>query len=329
MGALCFKQMAARAVGVSFCRLLRTSTAAGQPKYCARAFSIAPHIHNVAGTSQSFQQPTPELKRGEVVVVTSGKGGVGKTTTAASFGYGLASAGYKTCLIDFDIGLRNLDIHLGMERRVVYDFVNCILGECRIDQALIKDRRQPNLHLLAASQTRDKSVLSEEGVQKVLDQLTAVFDYVICDSPAGIEAGAMHAMYFADSALVCTNPELSSVRDSDRMIGLIASKSRRAVTGDTPVKQSLVITRYQPERVANDNMISVTDIEEMLGVEVAGVIPESKEVLSHSNMGQPVVIGECAAADCYDDMVQRFVGNEVEFRHLEHVDKGFFGRIFG
>lgn len=263
------------------------------------------------------------------MVITSGKGGVGKTTTAASFGYGLAAAGYKTCLIDFDIGLRNLDIHLGMERRVVYDFVNCLLDECRIDQALIKDRRQPNLHLLAASQTRDKSVLTEEAVQKVLDQLTAVFDYVICDSPAGIEAGAMHAMYFADSALVCTNPELSSVRDSDRMIGLIASKSRRAVTGDTPVRQSLVITRYQPERVANDNMISVTDIEEMLGVKVSGVIPESKEVLNHSNMGQPVVLGECVAADCYGDMVQRFIGNEVDFRHLTPADKGFFSRIFG
>jgi len=261
-------------------------------------------------------------------VVTSGKGGVGKTTTAASFGYGLAKAGYKTCLIDFDIGLRNLDIHLGMERRVVYDFVNCILEECRLEQALIKDRRQSNLSLLAASQTRDKSVLSEEGVQNVLDQLTANFDYVICDSPAGIESGALHAMYFADSALICTNPELSSVRDSDRMIGIVTSKSRRAETGAAAVRQHLVITRYQPERVANDNMISVNDIEEMLGVEVAGVIPESTDVLSHSNMGQPVILGDCPAADCYEDMVQRFLGEERSFRHLEHKPKGLFSRLF-
>lgn len=268
--------------------------------------------------------------RGEVVVITSGKGGVGKTTSAASFGAGLARKGYRTCLIDFDIGLRNLDIHLGMERRVVYDFVNCILNECRIEQALIKDRRDKNLFLLAASQTRDKTVLTEEGIQHVLDELTAQFDFVVCDSPAGIEHGAMHAMYFADSALICTNPELSSVRDSDRMVGLVMSKSRRAVEGKPPVKQQLVITRYQPEKVATDNMISVDDIEEMLGLPLVGVIPESGDVLSSSNVGQPVIYSaNSEAGECYDDLVDRFLGLEKDFRHIDVKPKGFFGRIFG
>lgn len=264
----------------------------------------------------------------DVAVVVPG--GVGKTTTAASFGAGLASRGFKTCLIDFDIGLRNLDIHLGMERRVVYDFVNCILGECRLDQAVIKDRRNENLYLLAASQTRDKTVLTEEGVQKVLDELTAQFDFVVCDSPAGIEMGAMHAMYFADSALICTNPELSSVRDSDRMVGLIQSKSKRSVEGRAPVKQQLCVTRYQPEKVLKDNMISVDDIEEMLGLPLIGVIPESEDVLNCSNVGQPVIMSSASdAGECYDDMADRFLGLEKEFRHIDVKPKSFFGRIFG
>jgi len=282
-------------------------------------------------SSQGFRpSPLKETGRGEIVVITSGKGGVGKTTSEASFGAGLAMKGYKTVLIDFDIGLRNLDIHLGMERRVVYDFVNVILGECRLEQALIKDRRLENLFLLAASQTRDKSALTEDGVQKVLDELTSSFDFVVCDSPAGIEMGAMHAMYFADSAVICTNPELSSVRDSDRMIGLVMSKSRRAVEGGEPVRQMLAITRYQPEKVQTDSMISVDDIEEMLGLPLVGVIPESEDVLQCSNMGQPVILATGSeAGDTYDDMCERFLGLDKEFRHIDVKPKSFFSRLFG
>lgn len=277
-----------------------------------------------------MQSPLQAEGRGEIVVITSGKGGVGKTTSAASFGAGLAKKGFRTCLIDFDIGLRNLDIHLGMERRVVYDFVNCILDECRLEQALIKDRRDPNLFLLAASQTRDKTALTEDGVQRVLNELTAQFDYVVCDSPAGIENGAMHAMYFADRALICTNPELSSVRDSDRMVGLVNSKSKRAVEGRPAVKQQLVITRYQPDKVANDNMISLHDIEEMLGLQLVGVIPESEDVLNSSNVGQPVLYSpQSDAGECYEDMVERFLGVEKDFRHIDVKPKGLWGRMFG
>jgi len=290
----------------------------------------ASSVRLLAAQAKFRESPLKAEGRGEIVVITSGKGGVGKTTSAASFGAGLASKGFRTCLIDFDIGLRNLDIHLGMERRVVYDFVNCIQDECRLNQALIRDRREENLYLLAASQTRDKSVLTEEGVWKVLNELCEEFDYVVCDSPAGIETGAMHAMYFADSALICTNPELSSVRDSDRMIGLVQSKSKRAVEGKPPVKQHLVITRYHPEKVQTDQMISIDDIEEMLALPLIGVIPESEDVLKCSNIGQPVIYSPGSdAGECYDDLVQRFLGVDQEFRHIDVKPKSFLSRLFG
>ena len=174
---------------------------------------------------------------------------MGKTTTSAAIGTGLALRGYKTVIVDFDVGLRNLDLIMGCERRVVYDFVNVVNGEANLQQALIKDKRLENLFVLAASQTRDKDALTQEGVEKVLMELKESFDFVICDSPAGIEKGAHLAMYFADEAIVVTNPEVSSVRDSDRMLGILSSKSRRSENGEEPIKEHLLITRYHPERV--------------------------------------------------------------------------------
>jgi len=274
--------------------------------------------------------------RGRIVCITSGKGGVGKTTSAASFAFGLAKKGHKTCVVDFDIGLRNLDIHLGMERRVIFDLVNVLLDECSLNQALIKDKRNENLVMLAASQTRDKDSLTVEGVEKVLAGLADAFDYVVLDSPAGIESGARHAMYFADDAIITTNPELSSCRDADKMVGFISSRSRRAELGgdDTnvmPVSQTLLITRYDAERAQAEESLSIADMEELLGLPVVGVIPESKDVLTCTNLGVPIITmeKESAAADAYKDMVDRYLGEEKELRFVTPEPVSFFTRIFG
>ena len=267
----------------------------------------------------------------EIIVVTSGKGGVGKTTTSASIACGLARQGKKVAVIDFDVGLRNLDLIMGCERRVVYDFVNVIHGEASLKQALIKDKRFDNLHVLAASQTRDKDALTKEGVQKVLDDLAGEgFEYIVCDSPAGIEKGAFLAMYFADQAVVVVNPEVSSVRDSDRILGLLASKTRRAELGAAPVEQHLLLTRYNPARVAVGEMLSVKDVEEILGINVVGVIPESENVLAASNAGVPVILDENSfAGQAYSDTVARILGEERALRFTEVQKKGFFQRVFG
>ena len=267
----------------------------------------------------------------EVIVVTSGKGGVGKTTTSASLAVGLAKRGKKVAVIDFDVGLRNLDLIMGCERRVVYDFVNVIQGECTLKQALIKDKRIDTLHVLAASQTRDKDALSKEGVERVLNELAEEnFDYVICDSPAGIEKGAHLAMYFADHAVVVVNPEVSSVRDSDRILGLLASKTRRAEKGEGPVTQHLLLTRYNPARVAIGEMLSVKDVEEILGIEVVGVIPESENVLTASNNGIPVIVdANSHAGQAYSDTVARILGEERPLRFIDVPKKGFLQRVFG
>ena len=267
----------------------------------------------------------------EIIVVTSGKGGVGKTTTSASFACGLARRGKRVAVIDFDVGLRNLDLVMGCERRVVYDFVNVIHGECTLKQALIKDKRLDNLYILAASQTRDKDALTAEGVRAVLDELIADgFDYIICDSPAGIEKGAHLAMYFADRAIVVVNPEVSSVRDSDRILGLLASKTQRAANGHGGVQEHLLLTRYSPRRVAAGEMMSVDDVKEILGVEVIGVIPESPDVLSASNAGIPVILKEDSdAARAYEDAVARLLGESVPLRFLEEPKKGLLARLFG
>lgn len=266
----------------------------------------------------------------KVVVVTSGKGGVGKTTTSANLATGLAQRGHKTVVVDFDVGLRNLDLIMGCERRVVYDFVNVINGEANLNQALIKDKRVETLYMLPASQTRDKDALTKEQVQRVLDELKQSFDYIVCDSPAGIERGALMALYFADEALVVTNPEVSSVRDSDRMLGILASKSRRAEQGDEPIKEHLVLARYSHERVHRGDMLSVEDVLEILGVPLLGVIPESQVVLQSSNAGVPVILeNNSDAAMAYSDLVARFLGEERPHRFLTAEKKGFFKRLFG
>ncbi len=267
---------------------------------------------------------------GKVVVVTSGKGGVGKTTTSASFASGLAIRGHKTVVIDFDVGLRNLDLVLGCERRVVYDFVNVLKGEALLKQALIKDKRLETLYMLPASQTRDKQALTMEGVNKVIDELRDEFDYVVCDSPAGIERGAQLAMYRADEALVVTNPEVSSVRDSDRMLGLLASKTKRAEEDEEPVKPHLILTRYAPERVQKGDMLALDDVLEILAIPLLGVVPESTSVLDSSNAGLPVIFTEKSEAGmAYDDLVARFLGEDRPHRFLTAKKKGFFARLFG
>jgi septum site-determining protein MinD len=267
----------------------------------------------------------------EIIVVTSGKGGVGKTTTSASVACGLARRGKRVVVIDFDIGLRNLDLIMGCERRVVYDFVNVIQGDCTLRQALIKDKRLENLHVLAASQTRDKDALTSEGVKRVLDDLIADgFDYILCDSPAGIEKGAHLAMYYADRAVVVVNPEVSSVRDSDRILGLLASKTQRAELGNGGVKEHLLLTRYNPRRVASGEMMSVDDVKEILGLDVIGVVPESPDVLAASNAGVPVIFNdESDASLAYDDAVARLLGENLPLRFLEEPKRGFFARMFG
>ncbi|MGL4270091.1 MAG: septum site-determining protein MinD [Plesiomonas sp.] len=266
-----------------------------------------------------------------IIVVTSGKGGVGKTTSSAAIATGLALKGKKTVVIDFDIGLRNLDLIMGCERRVVYDFVNVIHGDASLNQALIKDKRVDNLYILPASQTRDKEALTREGVEKVLNELDKMeFEYVLCDSPAGIETGALMALYFADDAIVTTNPEVSSVRDSDRILGILSSKSRRAEKGQEPIKEHLLLTRYSPGRVTRGDMLSVQDVEEILRIPLLGVIPESPSVLRASNQGEPVILdNESEAGQAYLDTVERLLGTERPFRFLEEEKKGFLKRLFG
>lgn len=265
----------------------------------------------------------------KVIVVTSGKGGVGKTTTSAAISTGLALNGYKTVVVDFDVGLRNLDLIMGCERRVVYDFVNVINGEANLKQTLIKDKRCENLFILPASQTRDKDALSVEGVEKVLAELREEFDFIICDSPAGIEHGAQMALYFADEAIIVTNPEVSSVRDSDRIIGILQSKSKKAEAGEQ-VKEHLLLSRYNPKRVEEGEMLSVNDVEEILAVNLLGVIPESQDVLKASNQGTPVILNQdSTAGQAYSDAVLRLMGEDVPHRFLEAQKKGFLARVFG
>jgi septum site-determining protein MinD len=265
-----------------------------------------------------------------IIVITSGKGGVGKTTTSAAISAGLALKGYKTVVIDFDIGLRNLDIIMGCERRVVFDFVNVINNEANLNQALIKDKRVPNLYILPASQTRDKDALNMEGVEVVLNELSKDFDYIICDSPAGIETGALMAMHFADHAIVVTNPEVSSVRDSDRILGILASKTKRAIEGQTPIKEHLLITRYDADRAERGEMLSMQDVLDILAIPLIGIVPESKAVLKASNTGTPVILDDQSDAGiAYQDAINRFLGETIPFKFIHNEKKGILRRIFG
>lgn len=266
----------------------------------------------------------------KIVVVTSGKGGVGKTTSSAAIGTGFALRGLKTVIIDFDVGLRNLDLVMNCERRVVYDLINVINNEATLPQALIKDKRTDGLYILPASQTRDKDALTVEGVERVLNELSTMYDIIVCDSPAGIERGAVTAMYFADEAIIVTNPEVSSVRDSDRILGILQSKTRRAELGKDPIKEHLLITRYSPERVRRGEMLGVADIEEILSVPLLGVVPESKSVLKASNQGIPVILDPSSlAGQAYGDAVDRFLGHEIEHRFIQPSRMGILKRMFG
>ena len=267
---------------------------------------------------------------GKVIVVTSGKGGVGKTTSSAALGAALAQNGEKVVVVDFDVGLRNLDLVLGAERRVVYDLVNVIQGHAKLSQALIRDKRVDTLQILPASQTRDKDALTKEGVATIIEELSKDNDYIICDSPAGIEKGALLALYFADQAIVVTNPEVSSVRDSDRILGVLQSKSKRAEEKRDPVREHLLVTRYDPARVERGEMLKLEDIREILAIPLLGVIPESESVLKASNTGNPVIMdAESVAGQAYKDAVSRFLGSKVEHRFLEPEKKGFLKRLFG
>src|SRR5438477_11258645 len=266
----------------------------------------------------------------KVSVLTSGKGGVGKTTSAAAIAAGLALRGKRTVVIDFDVGLRNLDLIMGCERRVVFDFINVINGDAKLNQALIKDKRNDNLYVFPTSQTRDKEALRREGVERVLEELKQQFDYIICDSPAGIEHGAITALYFADSAIIVTNPEVSSVRDSDRIIGILASKSRRAEHNLEPVEVHLLLTRYSLERVKKGEMLSVEDVKEILSIPLLGIIPESESVLRASNTGTPVAFDEDSPAGrAYLDAVARLLGEQREMRFVQPERRGFFRVLFG
>ncbi|HLO78551.1 MAG TPA: septum site-determining protein MinD [Magnetospirillum sp.] len=263
----------------------------------------------------------------KVIVVTSGKGGVGKTTTSAALSAGLALRGFKTAVIDFDVGLRNLDLIMGCERRVVYDFINVINGDAKLSQALIKDKRLDKLFVLPTSQTRDKDALTQEGVERVIDELRADFDYIICDSPAGIERGAFLAMYFADQAVVVSNPEVSSVRDADRMIGLLTSKSRKAELGEA-VPQSLLLTRYDGERVEKGEMLKVDDVQDILAIPLLGIVPECPSVLQASNVGTPVILDEKSLAGrAYAEAVGRLLGEDIPVTVPRAAKRGLFDRL--
>jgi len=264
----------------------------------------------------------------KVIVVTSGKGGVGKTTTSASIATGLASQGYKTAVIDFDVGLRNLDLVMGCERRVVYDIANVINNDASLNQALIKDKRNPNLFILAASQTRDKDILTKEGIGKIITELKQEFDYIVCDSPAGIERGALMAMYYADHAFIITNPEVSSVRDSDRILGILGSKTQRAEQKMSPITEQLIITRFCEKRAQSGEMLSIQDITDLLGIELIGIIPESKMVLNASNAGTPVILQQKSdAGEAYQKIVLRFL-NKLPAFNPNAKKKNILKRLF-
>jgi septum site-determining protein MinD len=270
-----------------------------------------------------------EAKMAKVLVVTSGKGGVGKTTSTAALGAVLAQSGAKVVVIDFDVGLRNLDLVMGAERRVVFDLINVVQGVAKLSQALIRDKRLENLWLLPASQTRDKDALTEDGVSSIISDLRGRFDWIVCDSPAGIERGATLAMRYADEAVIVTNPEVSSVRDSDRIIGMLDSKTKKAEMGEQ-VKKHVLITRYDQARAARGEMLSVEDILEILAIPLLGIVPESPDVLRASNVGCPVTLNNAASAPAraYADAARRLLGETITM--MVPTDRvGLMSRLLG
>ncbi|GAN53586.1 septum site-determining protein MinD [Tanticharoenia sakaeratensis] len=264
----------------------------------------------------------------KVLVVTSGKGGVGKTTSTAALGAALAQSGQNVVVVDFDVGLRNLDLVMGAERRVVFDLINVVQGDAKLAQALIRDKRCETLSILPASQTRDKDALTADGVARVMDELREKFDWVVCDSPAGIERGAQLAMYHADQAVVVTNPEVSSVRDSDRIIGLLDSTTERAKRGEK-MEKHLLLTRYDPARAARGEMLRTEDVLEILSIPLLGIIPESEDVLRASNIGSPVTLAhpDSAPARAYFEAARRLEGEKIDVS-VPVEKRGLFDWLF-
>jgi septum site-determining protein MinD len=266
---------------------------------------------------------------GEVITVTSGKGGVGKSTTTANLATALAISGHKVVAVDFDIGLRNLDMILGLENRIVYDCVDVMEGNCNLSQALIKDKRTDGLYFLPASQTKDKNILNKEKVKKLVLELKNGFDYIILDSPAGIESGFEHAIYLADTALIVTTPEVSAVRDADRVIGIIDAKSDKAANGEE-VKKFIIINRFKPDMVEKGNMLSKDDVLHILALPLIGIIPDDDRVITSTNTGEPVVLDKLSiSGEAYRRIAKRVKGEEVEFMNIQVKSEGFWEFLKG
>lgn len=263
---------------------------------------------------------------GIVLTITSGKGGVGKSTTTANIAVGLASEGKKVVAVDFDIGLRNLDMILGLENRIVYDVVNVMEGECNLSQALINDKKTKNLYFLPASQSKDKNILDKDKVAKLIQTLKEEFDYILLDSPAGIEGGFEHSIFLADEALIVSTPEVSSVRDADRVIGIIDAKSKKAQEGEE-VKKWVIVNRLKPEMVEKGEMLSVEDVLNILALPLIGIVPEDEKIISSTNVGEPVIYGDSPSAKAYRNIAKRILGEDVPYLELK-AKKGFFGRLF-
>jgi septum site-determining protein MinD len=265
---------------------------------------------------------------GQIITVTSGKGGVGKSTTTANISSALAKNGKKVIAIDFDIGLRNLDMILGLENRIVYDVVDVMEGNCNLAQAIIKDKRIPNLHFIPASQTKDKNILNKEKVEKLLNSLKEEFDYIIVDSPAGIESGFEHSIFLADRAIVVTTPEISAVRDADRVIGIIDAKSQKAIDGQE-VEKHIIVNRLKPELVEKGDMLSVEDVLHILSLPLIGVVPDTEEIVSSTNLGEPIIHNEkSVAGEAFRRIAKRIEGDDVPLVDLDS-NKGFFAKLKG
>ncbi|HHD83756.1 MAG TPA: septum site-determining protein MinD [Campylobacteraceae bacterium] len=265
---------------------------------------------------------------GEVITVTSGKGGVGKSTLSANLAVGLAQTGKKVVAVDFDIGLRNLDMILGLENRIVYDVVDVMEGRCNLSQALINDKRAKNLYFLPASQTSDKNVLDRDKVAKLLDELKKEFDMILLDSPAGIESGFEHSIFMADRAIIVSTPDVSAVRDADRVIGIIDAKSEKAKAGEE-VQKHVVINRIKQEMVDRGNMLSVEDVLSILALPLIGIVPEDENIITATNEGEPIYYKENApASQAYKNIARRVLGEEVPFMDITEK-KGFLKRLFG
>ena len=263
-----------------------------------------------------------------VITITSGKGGVGKSTTTANVATALALLGKKVVAVDFDIGLRNLDMILGLENRIVYDVVDVMEGRCNLAQAIIKDKRTPNLHFLPASQTKDKSVLDKEKVEKLITSLKKDFDYILIDSPAGIESGFEHSIFLADRALIVTTPEVSAIRDADRVIGIIDAKSKKAQNGEE-VDKRIIINRIKPELVEKGEMLPIEDVLDLLSLPLIGVIPDDEEIVKSTNLGKPIVLDEKSfVGEAFRRVAKRIEGEEVPFLDLK-AKKGFFSILKG